>query len=140
QTTGLFSGIAQAGTARPKRAHALAEELLARGNLFIQSQVWDEAAREFRKAIKMEPDYAEAHNNLGLCLFYAGKPEEAILELKEALRHFAGWAVAQANLGLAQGRAGQHQDAVASYKNSLSKKAEQPVVWLALGDELAALG
>ena len=60
QTAGLFYGIAQAGSVRPKRAHALAEELLTRGNLFIQSQVWDVAAREFRKAIKMEGDYAEA--------------------------------------------------------------------------------
>src|SRR5690349_14037481 len=78
QNNVMFSGMAQAGPVRQRRAHALAEELLARGCMYIEKQVWDEAAREFRKAIKMEPDYAEAYNNLGLCLLYANKPEEAV--------------------------------------------------------------
>src|SRR5213596_1314746 len=104
QKNGIFTGTAQAGPARPKRAHALAEELLARGCVYIQKQVCDEAAREFRKAIKMEPDYAEAYNNLGLCMLYANKAEEALEALNEALQLFPGWAVAEANLGLAHQR------------------------------------
>src|SRR4029079_5375734 len=94
QKNGIFTGTAQAGPARPKRAHALAEELLARGCVYIQKSVWDEAAREFRKARKMEPDYAEAYNNLGLCLLYANKHEEAIDEFNRALECFPGWPVA----------------------------------------------
>jgi tetratricopeptide (TPR) repeat protein len=138
--TGVFMGTAQAGTARNKRAHALAEELLARGNMFIQSQVWDEAAREFRKAIKMEPDYAEALNNLGLCLLYAGKPEEAAEALSDALRAFPGWQLAEANLGLAYARMQHHQEAADYYKKALDKKPQQPTVWMAIGDEYAAVG
>jgi len=138
--TGIFSGTAQAGAARKKRAHALAEELLARGNLYIQSQVWDEAAREFRKAIKMEEDFAEAYNNLGLCLLYANKPEEAVESLQAALHYLPHWDVAEANLGLAYQRMQHHQEAADCYTASLNKKRAQPSVWMALGDALTALG
>lgn len=140
QKNGLFTGTAQAGPARPKRAHALAEELLARGCVYIQKQVWDEAAREFRKAIKMEPDYAEAFNNLGLCLLYANKPQEAIDALDQALEYFPGWYIAEANLGLAFQRMGQNEDAAGCYEKAVLKNKKQPAVWLALGDALAALG
>ncbi|MFH0938367.1 MAG: tetratricopeptide repeat protein [Planctomycetota bacterium] len=138
--TGIFSGTAQAGTARPKRAHALAEEMLTRGNMFIQKQVWDEAAREFRKGIKMEPEYAEAHNNLGLCLLYANKAEESVESFKQALHFFPGWSMAEANLGLAYTRLQHHAQAAECYHKALDKKPVQPTVWLALGDELAAMG
>jgi superkiller protein 3 len=140
QNTGIFSGTAQGGPARGKRAHALAEELLARGNLYIQSQVWDEAAREFRKAIKMEPEYSEAYNNLGLCLLYAGKPEEAVEAFQQALQYFPHWALAEANLGLAYQRMQHHKEAADCFYASLQKKQQQPTVWMAYGDCLAALG
>jgi tetratricopeptide (TPR) repeat protein len=140
QKNGIFTGTAQAGPARPKRAHALAEELLARGCVYIQKQVWDEAAREFRKAIKMEPDYAEAYNNLGLCMLYANKAEEALEALQQALDLFPGWAIAEANLGLAFQRCGQMDDAIACYEKSVLKNRKQPSVFLALGDAYAAVG
>ena len=137
-STGIFSGTVQPGMARKKRAHALAEELLERGCMFIQTQVWDEAAREFRKAIKMEPDYAEAYNNLGLCMLYAGKPEEAKEALESALQHLPNWNIAEANLALALSRTKHHKDAADLYRKSLEKKP-QASIWLALGDELAAM-
>lgn len=140
QQKGLFTGTAQQGPARPKRAHALAEELLARGCLYIQNQVWDEAAREFRKAIKMEPEYAEAYNNLGLCLMYAKKQQEAVEALQSALEYFPGWHIAEANLGLALARMGDNESAAANFEHSVVKKRNQPAVWLALGDVQAAVG
>ena len=137
---GVFMGTAQAGGARPKRAHALAEELLARGCVYIQKQVWDEAAREFRKAIKMEPEYAEAYNNLGLCLLYMNKTEEALEAFEACLSFFPGWAVGEANLGLAQQKLKNYQEAVRLYSSSLNKQRKQPPVWLALGDAYSSLG
>ena len=140
QMTGMFSGTAQAGPARQKRAHALAEELLARGCLYIENQVWDEAAREFRKAIKMEPEYAEAYNNLGLSLMCAKKPQEALEAFEAALEHFPGWNIPEANIGLAYHKLKRDDEAAQYYEKALSKKRNQPVLWLALGDSLAATG
>jgi len=139
QKEGLFTGTAQSGAARKQRAHALAEELLARGCLFIKKQVWEEAASEFRKALQMEADYPEAYNNLGLCLLYMKKNQEAIEALTEAVRLFAGWHIAEANLALAYAASGRHGEAAKHYEKSLAIK-EQPAVWLSLGDVYAALG
>jgi superkiller protein 3 len=140
QSAGVFSGTAQGGPARSKRAPVLAEELFARGNLYIQSQVWEEAAREFRNAIKMEPDYPEAFNNLGLCLLYGGQAQEAVTAFQSALKLFPGWALAEANLGLTLQRMQQHKDAAGYYLSSLQKNNQQPTVWMAYGDCHSALG
>jgi superkiller protein 3 len=139
QKEGLFTGTAQSGAARKQRAHALAEELLARGCLFIKKQVWDEAASEFRKALQMEANYPEALNNLGLCLLYLKKNDESIEALKQAVRLFPGWHIAEANLALSLAASGRHGEAAEHYEKSLTIK-EQPAVWLSLGDVYVALG
>src|SRR5882724_10453295 len=83
QTLGPFSGVAQDGPARKQRPSALAEELVTRGCSFIEKGIWDEAEREFRKAIKMAKDYPEAYSNLGLALLYDGRPADALEALQE---------------------------------------------------------
>jgi len=49
-------------------------------------------------AIKLNPDYADAHNNLGGVLLNAKMTEEAIDYYKEAIRIRPGFAAAQKNL------------------------------------------
>ena len=49
-------------------------------------------------AIKIKPDYADAHNNLGNALVHAKMTEEAIDYYKEAIRIRPGFAAAQKNL------------------------------------------
>ena len=39
-----------------------------------------------REAIRLKPDYAEAHNNLGIALTDQGKLDEAVAEYREAIR------------------------------------------------------
>ena len=40
----------------------------------------------YREAIRLKPDYAEAHNNLGIALMAQGKHDEAIVAYREAIR------------------------------------------------------
>ena len=49
-------------------------------------------------AIKLNPDFAKAHNNLGVVLFHTEMTEEAIDYFKEAIRIRPGFAEAQKNL------------------------------------------
>jgi len=49
-------------------------------------------------AIKLKPDFAKAHNNLGAVLFNEKMTEEAINSFKEAIRIRPGFAAAQKNL------------------------------------------
>src|SRR6266496_407619 len=45
---------------------------------------WDVSEGHFRKAIKADPNLAEAHYNLGLALDKMGKHDEATTEFKKA--------------------------------------------------------
>ena len=46
----------------------------------------DEAAEQFREALRIDGDYEEAHCNLALVLLELGRREEAVVHLREALR------------------------------------------------------
>jgi TolB-like protein/Tfp pilus assembly protein PilF len=52
---------------------------------FLQRQ-HDKAIISAKKAISIEPNYADAYNNLGRYLHYSGKPEEGIGMVKKAMR------------------------------------------------------
>ena len=54
-------------------------------------------------AIKLKPDYALAHNNLGNALFAEGKIEEAISHYKMAIKLKPDYALAHNNLGTCSG-------------------------------------
>jgi tetratricopeptide (TPR) repeat protein len=54
---------------------------------------------EFREAIRLEPDSAEAHHNLGTALTAQGKSESAIAAFREAIRLKPDMAPAHCNLG-----------------------------------------
>jgi tetratricopeptide (TPR) repeat protein len=60
-----------------------------------------EVAAAFREAIRLGPDFAEAHNNLGLVLIQAGNDQAGIAALREAVRINPQYAEARANLGAA---------------------------------------
>jgi len=62
----------------------------------------DEAIARLRDAVRLKPDYSDAHNNLGNALTKAGRPPgEAVAEFEAALRLDPGMAQAHANLGMA---------------------------------------
>jgi tetratricopeptide (TPR) repeat protein len=56
---------------------------------------------QFREAIRIRPDFAAAHNHLGLVLLQEGDDAGAIAALREAVRLDPDYADAHANLGAA---------------------------------------
>jgi Tfp pilus assembly protein PilF len=59
------------------------------------------AVRRYQEALKVHPDYAEAHNNLGAALATEGRYEEAAFHFSEAVRLKPGYRDARRNLQLA---------------------------------------
>jgi tetratricopeptide (TPR) repeat protein len=61
----------------------------------------EDVVAAFRAATRIRPDYAEAHNNLGLVLIQSGNDDEGIAELREAVRLAPTYVDARTNLGAA---------------------------------------
>jgi len=62
---------------------------------------FDAAIDEFQQAIRIDPGYANAHNNLGNVWLAQGKVEDAIREFREVVRLQPDSATAAANLAAA---------------------------------------
>jgi tetratricopeptide (TPR) repeat protein len=70
------------------------------GNDLLSLPGWlPEAIAQFQTALQIDPDYAEAHYNLGLALKKAGRIPEAIAQYDDALRINPDYAEAHSNLG-----------------------------------------
>ena len=53
------------------------------GNALFRTGRASEAIEQYKEALRIDPDYAEAHNNLGSTLFQTGRTSEAIEEYKQ---------------------------------------------------------
>ena len=110
----------------------LANVLMGQGRM-------DEAISHYRKAIKLKPDYALAHNNLGLALAPRA-PEEALKALLAATRIQPDLAEAQFNLGNAWKALGRLDSAVQSYREALGRGYRSADVHYNLANTLKAAG
>jgi len=66
-------------------------------NVLEKAGRFEDSAEYCRKALAMDPNYALAHNNLGVALYRMGRVEEAVLSLQKAAR--LGYEPAQKYLG-----------------------------------------
>ena len=90
--------------------------------------------------MRIQPYYAEAHNNLGLALANQGKVSEAIAEFVTALRIKPDYAEAHNNLGLALDIQGRVAEAIAEYTAALLIKPDFTEAHNNLGSALAGQG
>ena len=93
----------------------------------------DTAARLFREAIRIKPDFAEAYNNLGAMLDANGQLTEAIGAFREAIKIKPDFGLAHANLGLALKRSGAAQEAIATLREAVRINPDSAAAYNALG-------
>src|SRR5437870_3251539 len=79
-----------------------------------------EAVEHYQTALRLKPDYAEAHNNAGSALVRQGKLAEAIAHYEQALTIRPDFADAHSNVGLALARQGKLAEAIAHYERALT--------------------
>lgn len=89
----LLRSQSREGRARPE-THNVLGRLLGRAGADPQQVI-----SEFRSAVRLRPDFAEAYNNLGLALTQTDQTSEAIRAFEEALRLDPDFVDARANLG-----------------------------------------
>ncbi len=78
-----------------------------------------EAAVHYRAAVKRQPEFPEAHNNLGIALARMGDLRGAHAHFETAIEQQADYAGAWYNLGLVQLREGKTSAAAASFRRTL---------------------
>ncbi len=93
-----------------------------------------------RKAIKLKPDFAEAHYNLGNILKDLGKLQDAELSYRKAIEIKLDYAKAHYNLGNILKDLGKLQDAELSYRKAIEIKPDYAEVHSDLGVLLKDLG
>ncbi len=100
----------------------------------------EEAIQHFEQALRIEPDYAEAHDSLGIALAQTGRIEEAIQHYEQALRINPDYADAHYNLGIALARTGRIEEAIRHYEQALRINPDYAEAHDRLGIALAQTG
>ena len=85
---------------------------------------WTKRSPATAGRLELKPDYAEAHNNLGIALNDQGKPDEAVACYRRALELKPDYAEAHNNLGIACKEQGKLDEAVACYRRALELKPD----------------
>jgi TolB-like protein/Tfp pilus assembly protein PilF/predicted Ser/Thr protein kinase len=110
--------------------------------MYVQYYSWDWPAAEqaFRRALELNPNFAQAHQHHGWYLRALGHPEEAVAELKRAKELDPLKPLFGANLAYLYSDAGQYDQAIDEAQKVLELDPNFPVGLLALGVAYAGKG
>jgi tetratricopeptide (TPR) repeat protein len=97
---------------------------------------WARALVEFRAALVLRPEYAEAMNMVGVCLLETGEPAKAIPQFKAALLLNPNSAEIHFNLGRALESTGNASEAYMAYLDAVKNRSSYPEAERALGNLL----
>ncbi len=99
-----------------------AEEYNARGISHTKNGEFDLAIAAFRKAIKINPDYAEAHCNIGIVYECKGEYYRAIEIYTEVIQHDPNCVEAYNNRGIVYGEKGEFDLAIKDFNKAIELK------------------
>lgn len=100
----------------------------------------DAALAPMREAVRLDPDDADTHGNLGVILQDLGRWAEAEASYREALRRKPESADAHCNLGNALAGLGRLDEAERSYREAILRAPNHPVALCNLATTLKDLG
>jgi Flp pilus assembly protein TadD len=94
----------------------------------------------FRRAVAIDPNDAQAHNNLGSLLARRGQFDAAAIQFERALQIKPDYAEAHNNIGSILARGEQFDAAVVHFQRALAMKPDDAAAQNSLGNALACLG
>jgi len=97
------------------------------------------AIAELNKALRLSPNYRDAHASLGRALDMAGRTEEAIPHFRTALA-LTDKAEVRHNLGTALDKLGRTDEAIREYEAALTLEPDRYHTLVLLANDLAARG
>jgi len=91
------------------------------------------------RALDIKPDYAEAHNNLGVALRDLGELDEAVATYRRALEIKPDYAEAHSNLGVALQELGELDEAFKCHRRAIVLNPQNDLFWSGLAGSLETL-
>jgi eukaryotic-like serine/threonine-protein kinase len=88
------------------------------------NEALDRAISNYREAIRLEPDLAAAHGNLGIALLHKGDPDGAIASACEAIRLKPDFAEAHCSLGCSLRANGDMDGAIREFREAIRLKPD----------------
>ena len=82
----------------------------------------DEAMTHFRKALRVSPNYADAHYNMGVALATKGRIDDAMTHYRKALEIDANHAETHNDMGVAIANSGRVDEAMIHFRKALEIK------------------
>ena len=110
------------------------------GSLFYGNGLLDEAIEHYAEALRIKPDFAEAHHNIGMALKDVGRLEKAIVHYREALQIKPDYEMAHESLAVALGRQGNFQEAIVHFSEALRMKPDDPEIHFNMAIALVVSG
>lgn len=96
------------------------------GNLYMDHERWDEAARWYREVLSLDPDLVDVRTDLGACLVHSGRPAEGLAEFEVVLRQDENHRNALYNKGIALVQMGRSAEAAAVWEEVLRRHPGDP--------------
>lgn len=116
-----------------ERRRQRANEHNDRGVMLFHRRELAAAEAEFRKALDIRPDFAEACNNLGLTLSDLGKKDEAVAAFRKAIELSPDAPEAYNNLGCLYRIRKDYQQAVELFNQAIAKREDYSLAYFNLG-------
>jgi tetratricopeptide (TPR) repeat protein len=125
--------VAQLSSPPPKQARKMAVRALNLSNAGEHAK----AAAELEKAIQIAPEFADAHNDLGVQYVALGRHEEALAQFQAAVRIAPGMSRAYSNLAWVLLKLGRPADAESTARHAVELDPANLRAHLILGSLLA---
>ncbi len=95
---------------------------------------YSEAVDEFKHAITLKPNYAEAHYHLGNAFFNLHRYEESLVAYKQAVKLKPNYADAHFSLGILSSMLSNNNDAIKAFKKVLDLQSNNSNAAFSLGN------
>ena len=112
---GCTSSNKKAEKSRNANQYQVATEFNNLGAKYVNKGMINDAIVQFKRAILINPDFAEAHNNLGVAYCRQKMFDDAIAELKLTIKINPDYSKAHDNLGFAYRNRNMFDESIAEH-------------------------
>jgi len=131
--SGKVKTLAEWKSGRTEEWLSSAKGLFVIGLLHAGAEDYEKALSYLERAVKQDPNFADAYFLIGWCHDMLGKYNEAIESYKQAIRIKPDYAEAHRNLGVAYVSLGRYNEAIESCKQAIRIKPDNAEAHFTLG-------